>query len=195
MSKDGWSSHRSSIRRVSIRPPLPFSLRRIRGHEASLTSVLLNPLQKWQTGIQKQNWGDRPRSKYLQRFQGPSRWHSIWVSHILANQRFLKLNLNKNLFQKLKANRLFILFMFNGVPISFSCSCVLSHVLLWDPMDCSPPGSSVQGIFQAGIQEWVAVSYSRGSSWPRDPTCVSCIGRQVLTTAPPGKPYIILDAK
>ena len=50
-------------------------------------------------------------------------------------------------------------------------------------MDCSPPGSSVHGIFQARIQEWVAISFSRGSSRPRDRTCislVSCIGRWIL---------------
>ena len=44
------------------------------------------------------------------------------------------------------------------------CSCLT----LCDPMDCSLPGSSVQGIFQARTTEWVAISFSRGSSWPRD---------------------------
>ena len=44
-------------------------------------------------------------------------------------------------------------------------------------MDCSPPGSSVHGISQARILEWVAVAFSRGSSRPRDRTHVSCIGR------------------
>ena len=47
-------------------------------------------------------------------------------------------------------------------------------------MNCSPPGSSVHGIFQARILEWVAISSSRGSSQPRDPTHVCCIGRWVL---------------
>ena len=50
-------------------------------------------------------------------------------------------------------------------------------------MDCIPPGSSVHGISQATILEWVAISYSRGSFWARDQTpisWVSCIGRQVL---------------
>ena len=50
-------------------------------------------------------------------------------------------------------------------------------------MDCSPPGSSVPGILQARILEWVAGPSSRGSFQPRDWTwvsCVSCIGRQVL---------------
>ena len=46
---------------------------------------------------------------------------------------------------------------------------------LCDPMDCSPPCSSVHGILQARILEWVAISFSRGSSWPRDGTQVSCI--------------------
>ena len=52
-----------------------------------------------------------------------------------------------------------------------------------DTMDYSLPGSSVQGILQARILEWVVISCSRGSSQPRDQTCVSyvsCIGRQVL---------------
>ena len=54
---------------------------------------------------------------------------------------------------------------------------------LCDPMDGSPPGSSVLGILQARILEWVAVPASRGSSRPGDQTCVSCIfctGRCVL---------------
>ena len=53
----------------------------------------------------------------------------------------------------------------------------------YDPTDCTPPGSSVHGIFQAGILEWVAISFSRGSSVPRSPICiswVSCISRQIL---------------
>ena len=51
---------------------------------------------------------------------------------------------------------------------------------LCDPMDCLPPGSSVLGISQARILEWVAISFSRGSSWPRDWTCISHIGRRIL---------------
>ena len=54
---------------------------------------------------------------------------------------------------------------------------------LWDPMDCSLPGSSVHGILQAKILEWVAMSFSRGFSQPRDQThmsYVSCIGRWVF---------------
>ena len=54
--------------------------------------------------------------------------------------------------------------------------CVLvtqSCLTLWDPMDCSSPGSPVHGILQARILEWVAIPFSRGSSQPRDRTWVS----------------------
>ena len=50
-----------------------------------------------------------------------------------------------------------------------------------NPMDCSPPGSSVHGISQARILEWVAIPFSRGSSWPRDWTYVSCIAGRFFT--------------
>ena len=52
---------------------------------------------------------------------------------------------------------------------------VQSCPTLCDPMDCSLPGSSLHGIFQARILEWVAISLSRRSSQPRDWTQVSCI--------------------
>ena len=62
--------------------------------------------------------------------------------------------------------------------------CVLSsHSVVSDslqPMDGSPPGSSVHGILQARKLKWVAISSSRRSSWPRDRIHVSCIGRWVL---------------
>ena len=49
------------------------------------------------------------------------------------------------------------------------------------PMDCSPPGSSVHGIFQANLLEWIAISFSRGYSRPRDRTRVSCIVGRFFT--------------
>ena len=62
----------------------------------------------------------------------------------------------------------------------FSKACVYAQLLqscltLCDPMNCSLPGFSGHGILQARIMEWVAISYSKGSSWPRDQTCVSCV--------------------
>ena len=68
--------------------------------------------------------------------------------------------------------------------------CMLSHVQLCSPFDCSPPGSFVHGISQARIVEWVEISSSRGSSRPRDwahVSCVSCSDRGILTAAPPVK--------
>ena len=61
-----------------------------------------------------------------------------------------------------------------------SCCTYPRAIALCNVMDCSPPGSSIHGISQARILEWVTVSCSRGSSWPRDRThisCFSCIGR------------------
>ena len=55
-----------------------------------------------------------------------------------------------------------------------------SCLALFDPVDCSLPDFSVPGTSQTRIMEWVSISCSRGSSRPRDPTLVSCIGRQVL---------------
>ena len=51
---------------------------------------------------------------------------------------------------------------------------------LCETTDCSPPGSSAHGILQARILEWVAISYSRGSSPPRDQSHISCISRWML---------------
>ena len=54
-------------------------------------------------------------------------------------------------------------------------------LILCDPMDCSLPGSSLHGILQARVLEWVTVSFSTGSSRPRDRTRVSCIVDRCLT--------------
>ena len=68
-------------------------------------------------------------------------------------------------------------FPFGAAPTFGSmCAQLLSHVRLFcDPMDCHLPGSSVHGIFHARIVEWVAISFSRGSSLPRDQIRVSHI--------------------
>ena len=55
---------------------------------------------------------------------------------------------------------------------------VVRSLSLVNPMGYSPPGSSVHGIFQARILQWVTISFSKGSSRPRDQTHISCIGRQ-----------------
>ena len=70
------------------------------------------------------------------------------------------------------------------------CSVTQARPTLWDPMDHSLPGTSVHGIFQARILKWVAISFSWGSSWPRNQTCISCISciaGRFFTPEPPGK--------
>ena len=61
------------------------------------------------------------------------------------------------------------------------CSVTQSCPTLCNLMDCSPPGSSVHGISQARILKWVAISFSRGSSWAKDWTWVSCIAGRFFT--------------
>ena len=56
-----------------------------------------------------------------------------------------------------------------------------SCLTLRNPMDCSPLDSSIHGIFQARVLMWIAISFSRGSSWPRDQTRVSCIAGRHFT--------------
>ena len=56
-----------------------------------------------------------------------------------------------------------------------------SCLTLCNPMDCSLPGSSVPGVLQAKILEWVAIPFSRGSSQLRDQTCISCIDGWILS--------------
>ena len=63
----------------------------------------------------------------------------------------------------------------------YHCFVAKSCLTLWHPVDCNLPDSYVHGVFQARMLEWVAISLgSKGSSWPRDWTHVSCIGRQIL---------------
>ena len=77
-----------------------------------------------------------------------------------------------------------------------SCACMLSQLCptLCDPMGCSLPGSSIHGISHARIVEWVAISFSREFSWPRDRThisCVSCTAGKFFTIwATRGSPWL-----
>ena len=66
----------------------------------------------------------------------------------------------------------------------WNSSIAQSCLTLCNPMDCSLPGSSIYGIFQARVLEWVAISFSRGSSRPRNRTRVSCIVGRRFTVWP-----------
>ena len=75
----------------------------------------------------------------------------------------------------------------------FCCCSLTAHLCptLCDPIDCSPPGSPVRGIFQARILKWVAISSCRRSSLPRDQTHVSCIGRRIFTASATWEAYFV----
>ena len=79
------------------------------------------------------------------------------------------------------------------VTSKISCSVASVVSESWQPNGkYSLPGSSVLGLLQAEILEWVGISSSRESSRPRDQTHISCIsriGNELFTTEPPGKPY------
>ena len=87
--------------------------------------------------------------------------------------------------------------MITKINNNFVCVCAQSlqlRLILCNPMDYSQPGTSVQGIFLPRILEWVVMPFSRGSSWPRDPTrisYVSCIAGGLFTADPPGKPKTV----
>ena len=67
------------------------------------------------------------------------------------------------------------MFRYEMFSIDIDIEVAQSCPTLCDPMDCSLQGSSVRGIFQARVLEWVAISFSRRSSQPRDQTQISCI--------------------
>ena len=102
-------------------------------------------------------------------FIGVDIWNEMW----LFRTRFCRSN--RTLLQDIRLS-----WVESGVCVSV---CAQSCPTLCDPMDCSPSGSSVHGVFQETILEWVAISSSRGSSRPKDWTCISlasCIGGRIL---------------
>ena len=94
-----------------------------------------------------------------------------------------------NPFMILLYHALFIWKMMASCVCVCVCVCVNRSVMSdsLPPMDCRPPGSSVHEIFQARILEWVAISFSRGSSWPRDRTQSPAL-QTVSSSEPPEKP-------
>ena len=74
----------------------------------------------------------------------------------------------------------FVLVVLSVSPFPSCCCCSVVSNSLRPHGLCSPSGSSVHGISQARIQEWVAISFSKGPSQPRNQTHISSIGRQVL---------------
>ena len=109
-------------------------------------------------------------------------WHIYNTAHLISLghrhllfKKFLdsQLPLQKGL-KSIRIKRLFVVYDLRSFTLKVKVKS-LSCVQLCDPVDCSPPGSSGHGRLQARILEWVAISFSRGSSWPRDQTQVYCI--------------------
>ena len=87
-----------------------------------------------------------------------------------------------------KISHIRLLVLYNNNNESESQSCLI----LWDLMDCNLPHSSVCGILKARIFEWVAISFFRGSSWPRIKPRSAALQVDSLPSEPPGKPLIII---
>ena len=101
-----------------------------------------------------------------------------FVVILLFHNCYLKKNLVTCFF-----SRIYILVLHNSVVESVA----QFYPTLCDPMDCIGPGSSVHGILQERILESVAIPFSRGSSWPRDRTQVSCVAGRFFTIWATGK--------
>ena len=104
--------------------------------------------------------------------------HCFWeLSHSENQLSFLQLR------NRIRNKDIYLFFIFR-LFLFFIAKSLQSCPTLCDPVDCSLPGSSVQGILQERILEWIAMPSSRGSSWARDPTrisCVSCIAGRFFT--------------
>ena len=92
----------------------------------------------------------------------------FFFNSLLSYPKYLMLMLLQIMFLKLHFPTIYFQYESES-EVTQSC------LILCDPVDCSPPGSSVYGILQARILEWVAISFSRASSLPRDRTQVSHI--------------------
>ena len=77
--------------------------------------------------------------------------------------------------------RMLMSWLFCVYEVKLKVLVIQSCPTLWDPVDCSPPGSSIHGILQVRILEWVAIPFSRGPSRPRDQTWVSHIAGRLFT--------------
>ena len=127
--------------------------------------------------------------------------HACTHTHTLQRDRISAGGRPLSILLMMQSDDQYIKWMFCGCTSSFFKSGLFRHEYvhaqscptLCELMDCCPPGSSVHGIFQARILERVAISLSRGCSWPRDRTWVSwvsCIAVRLFTTEPPGKTLI-----
>ena len=164
---DGRPRERSGRRRLSRHPgerpalltgssPIPacrtWRGKRLSSKPPSLASSLGQPLQTKTTAKASTKRAD-----------------SLWATVLKVCPEYSPQAINTTEFERDKYTHIYIAL----VLVTWSCLC--------GPMDCSPPGSSVQGILQARILEWVAMPSSRGSAPPRDRTWVSPVASRFFT--------------
>ena len=99
-----------------------------------------------------------------------------------ANNRLLQPFITLSLISHKVEQEVLIVFFLKISHLSILCYYLVakSSLTLLQSVNCSPTGSSVHGISQARILEWVAISFSRGSSQTKDGTCISCTDRWIL---------------
>ena len=124
-----------------------------------------------------------------------SQWNKVLVFQFLSEE-FYYLNEVHRLTSKGKLKKkikllVYSSFVHTSSELAWKWKCYWSVMSdSCNPMGCSPPGSSVHGIIQARILEWVAISSSRRSFRPRDGTQVSCMQADSVPSEPPGKPHV-----
>ena len=116
--------------------------------------------------------------------EGGKGWLRHWQRKTAGNSHSLLLRGSIRMIYS-ENKYLFYTFFYFYNPLRIVHRCAISQhcPTLCNPVDCSPPGSSVHGILQTRTLEWVAIPFSRGSSQPRDQTCfsfISCFGRWIL---------------
>ena len=150
-------------------------------HKRQETTVLM---RMWRKGILVRCWWNANWCRHYGKQYGG--FSENWTQDYCESQQFCFLEY-------------LYIYIWGCIYLSIYSVCVSTKLLqscqtVCDPLDWSPSGSSVHGILQARILEWVTMPSSRGSSWPRDWTrfsCISCIGRWVLYHKHhPGSPYI-----
>ena len=122
--------------------------------------------------------------KSLKKWEYQTTWPASWEICMQVKKQQPELNiqqqtgfkLGKEYIKAVYCHPAYLTYMQSAV-----CLVTPSRPTLCDPVDCSPPGSSVHGILQARILEWVVISFSSGSSQPRDRTWVSRISGGFFT--------------
>ena len=171
---------------------------------------MVSPTQWTWVWVDSRSWWWTGRPGTLQ-FMGSQRVGHDWVTELNWTISPYSSSVRRKTYRKI--TKIIQIFFTQLLLLLVSCmrACILGHfsrvwlfvisvcvsvcvlvaqlcLILCDPMDCSLPGSSVCGILQARILEWVAMPSSRASFWPRDWTCVSCIAGRFFTIEPPEKP-------